>query len=90
MAYVYSNKFPKLYDSTMSLFEFKARVRRIYPKLGITNIMQMAGVMGYTPHTAMKSFRYTGVSPQAQIILRLFEAIPSDILKELINEEENK
>ena len=85
---VYSHKFLKLYDSTLSFQEFKRRAKKLYPKLGITNFMQMSGIMGYSPGRQMNSFYGTGVSSQAQVILRLLEVMPPQILTDLINNGE--
>ena len=81
----YKDNFTKLY-STLTYQQFIPRVKKLYKRLEIHNMYQASGLFGYNPNAAFLSFRRTGVSSQAQIILRLLEAIPEDTLNKLIKE----
>ncbi len=89
MIHLTDTEFPKLYNASMSYNDLKKRLEKIYKKLNIKNIHQAAGVLGYSPYRAMISFKTSGVSPQAQIILQLLEAIPEKELHSLIKEINN-
>lgn len=80
---------PILYGK-MAYAEFKERIEKLYPKLGIQTMSQVAALFAYEPDAQIASFYRTGVAQRSQIILNLLEAITEKDLNNLIEKIANK